>query len=119
MRQKKLRLEILTPEGKLLGADSLISVNIPLADGCPIGIKPGHAPLIAETEQGTVHFQGSNQEQNEIKLHPGVLNIRKNLVTILTPGELSTSPTEMIKTSETEYKRLITTLINHFNLQQD
>ncbi len=36
MNQKLLELRVLTPDGSLVEADSLISINIPLSDGCPI-----------------------------------------------------------------------------------
>lgn len=118
MSTEFLKLKILTPEGAVLETDSLTSVNVPLADGCPIGIRPGHAALIAETEQGTVHYRGPNQE-DKIKLHAGVLDIRDNGIIILTPGEVSKIPSEITQPSETEYDRLMNTLVENISLGQD
>ena len=118
MNPELLSLKILTPEGSLLEADSLISISIPLADGGPIGIKPGHAPLIAETTQGTVIYRESGRE-NKINLLAGVLDIRDNLVIILTPGENMTMLPENTQPSETEYDRLMKTLVENFSLNQD
>ena len=112
-----LRLKILTPEGSILEAEALNSVNIPLADGCPIGIRPGHTPLIAETVQGTVYYQSSNQ-QDKIELHAGILDLRDNLVIILTSGEVSTIRPDVAQSSQTEYDRLMNTLVEKFKLIQ-
>lgn len=117
-RETLLSLEILTPEGTLLEADSLFSVNIPLADGSPIGIRPGHAPLIAETVQGSVRFR-SDEGERQIELHAGVLDIRDNRVIILTHGKVSGTPLEIVDGSETEYDRLMGSLIEKINLNQD
>lgn len=113
-----LSLNILTPEAMILKADSLFSINIPLADGCPIGIRPGHAPLIAETMQGSVRFRSSEGE-SQIELHAGVLDIRQNLVIILTPGKVSATPREITTESKTDYDRLMGTLIETLSLNQD
>ncbi len=117
MNQKLLELRVLTPDGSLVEANALISINIPLSDGCPIGIRPGHAPLIAETQRGTVFYKESGQE-NKINLHPGLLEIRDNLVIILTPGEITSLPSENSQPSETEYDRLMKTLLENFGLTQ-
>jgi len=118
MSQDSIDLRIITPEGSLLEAESLNTVNVPLADGFPIGIRPGHAPLIAETKKGEVFYRDSNLEQR-IDLHAGVLEIRENVVIILTPGEASTIPNEITKSSETEYDRLMNTLAEKFSLKQE
>ncbi len=118
MSSNSLKLKILTPEGSLLEAGSLDSVNVPLADDCPIGIRPGHAPLIAETNKGKVLYRESNHEK-QIELHAGVLEIRDNVVLILSPGEVSTIPQEITQPSETEYDRLMNTLVEKFNVNQD
>jgi F0F1-type ATP synthase epsilon subunit len=117
-KETLLSLEILTPEGTILKADSLFSINVPLADGSPIGIRPGHAPLIAETLQGSVRFRTAESE-SQIELHAGVLDIRDNRVIILTPGKVSGTPREIADGSETEYDRLMGSLIEKINLNQD
>lgn len=113
-----LSLNVLTPEGSILDEEALYSVNVPLADGCPIGIKPGHAPLIAETIQGLVRFRSSDGE-NQIELHAGVLDIRDNQVIILTPGKVSATPLEITEESENDYDRLMTSLIEKLDLNQN
>lgn len=117
-RETTLMLKVLSPEGNILEVNNLISVNIPLADGSPIGIKPGHAPLIAETEEGAVFFYGPQKEDN-IKLQAGLLEIRDNLITILTSGEISTTSPEMTQTSNIKYDRLMKTLIEDSGVNED
>lgn len=116
MRTKFLKLRVLTPEGVILDEGTLMSVNIPLADDCPIGIRPGHAPLIAETIKGIVHFRGPEKE-GEIKLHAGILEIRDNEIIILSPGEVSIISPEITQPSESEYDRLMNTLVENFTLK--
>ncbi|MDY6846254.1 MAG: F0F1 ATP synthase subunit epsilon [Chloroflexota bacterium] len=110
-----LSLNVLTPEGSILEEEALYSVNVPLADGSPIGLKPGHAPLIAETIQGSIRFRSLDGE-HQIELHAGVLDIRDNQVIILTPGKVSTTPLEITEESENDYTRLMTSLIEKLDL---
>ena len=105
-----ISLRVLTPEGAILEVDQLTSVNVPLIDGGTIGIKPGHAPLIAETTRGFVRFD-TETGQKSIELHPGVLDIRDNLVLILTAGETSQTPERVMQTAGIAFERLMKTLV--------
>ncbi len=107
-----LTLRVLTPEGIILEADQLSAVNVPLVDGGMIGIRPLHAPLIAETDQGEVIYRNQG-EPKAIELHAGVLDIHQNVITILTAGEVTETPPEVAQAPETEYDRLMQTLIEH------
>lgn len=118
MRSDFLKLRVITPEGVILDESTLISVNIPLADDCPIGVRPGHAPLIAETIKGIVHYRGP-EKQGEITLHAGVLDIRDNEIIVLTPGEVSTISPNITQPSKSEYDRLMNTLVETFTLKED
>lgn len=106
----KLTLSVLTPEGMVFTKEGLDSVNIPLADGCPIGIRPGHAPLIAETVKGAIRYRSINQE-DQIHLHAGVLEIREDVIMLLTAGEIEKTPEALGEPVTTEYDRLMKTLI--------
>jgi len=112
-----LTLKVLTPEGLILKADQLNSVSIPLVDGGTIGIRPMHAPLIAETTQGKVSYR-TEMDSNEIELHAGVLDIYHNVITILTAGKVAASEPEAFRKTETEYNRLMQTLIDHLYPEQ-
>lgn len=108
-----LSLKVLTPESTLLEVDQVTSVIVPLSDGGTIGIKPNHGPLIAETSTGFVSYQ-TETGQSRISLHPGVLDIRNNMVVILTPGEITESSELVSEPAVIELDRLMKTLIQAF-----
>ncbi len=113
-----LTLKVLSPEGIIFEEKDLHAVNVPLADGCPIGIRPGHAPLIAETEQGTIRYRSADSKE-EILLHAGILDIRDNIVTLLTVGKVEETPNSNSEPTTTEYDRLMQTLIEQIQLEDD
>ena len=116
--RERLHLKILTPDGIILERKFLAAVNVPLVDGLPIGIRPGHAPLIAETVQGSVKYRTSTDEA-EVELHAGVLEIRENVIMILTAGKVSTTPPEISTQPEKEFDRLMQTLIDKLVPEQE
>jgi ATP synthase F1 epsilon subunit len=85
--EDELTLRILSPDGQVLEASHLQEVIVSLADGGPIGIRPKHAPLIAETVAGNVTIVKPG-EMVEVALFSGLLTVRDNIVTILTTGEV-------------------------------
>jgi F0F1-type ATP synthase epsilon subunit len=93
-------------------------VKVSLANGFPLDIRPGHAGLIAETLNGMLKYR-SKEEESEIDLFAGILDISNNLVTILTPGRISNTTPHSPGLSEKEYDRLMKTLIENFNIDQD
>jgi len=106
-----LEIKVLTPDGILFEASELQAVNIRLSNGLLLGIRPGHAPLIAETMQGPVSIR-NNSDADEITLYAGVLEIRNNTIIILTAGKVEKTPQEITATSELEFDRLMKTLLN-------
>lgn len=113
-----LTLRVLTPEGAILEVVALKAVNVPIANGGTIGLRPGHAPLIAETSKGAVHYR-SETEAGGIELHPGILDIRNNHVIILTAGEVLQTPDAIIKPAETDFDRLMYTLVGELDPEPD
>lgn len=111
-----LTLRILAPEGAILEKENLSAVNVPLVDGGSIGIRPSHAPLIAETSRGVIQYR-SDISQDSIELYPGVLTIKDNLVIILTAGEILQTDNVILEPAGNEFDRLIQTLIS--DLQPD
>ncbi len=105
-----ISLKVLTPEGTILEVDEITSVIVPLSDGGTIGIKPDHGPLIAETTSGMVRYQ-TETGQKRIALHPGVLDIRNNLVVILTSGEITQAPELLSEPRTMELDRLMKKLM--------
>ena len=106
--QNFLTLKVLTPVGTLIERSHLSGITIPLVNGYPIGIRPGHAPLIAETSQGQIKYRETG-EVFSIDLHAGVVDIRDHVVTILTPGEVDA--TTQVPATEKEYNRLMRTFV--------
>jgi F0F1-type ATP synthase epsilon subunit len=101
-----LTLRVLSPEGILLEANGVTAVNVPLVDSGGIGIRPGHAPLIAETVEGNVQYQTKSQE-NRIAIMPGILSISDNTVTILTSQKIGGDFSENDSPQDNEFPRLI------------
>ena len=105
-----LVLKVLSPEGIILEENNLKAVNIPLVDSTRIGIHPGHAPLIAETDAGPIKYRFESFEK-QISLHAGVLDVRNNIIIVLTAGEIVSTQETMSVSAPSEYDRLMQTLI--------
>lgn len=112
----RLTLRILSPDGISIEKTELTSISIPLADGGGIGIKPGHAPLIAETVRGTIRFN-SELGEDSIEVHPGVLEIRENSVIILSAGKVTQQSDFVSEPAQVKFERLMQTLVS--KLQPD
>lgn len=118
MNDSTLSLRVLTPEGVLLDEDNLDGINIPLANGYPIGIRTGHAPLIGRTAPGKISYRQGNRERS-LLLHSAVLEIRENMVTLLSAGEIDKIPEEIVQTFHTAYNRLMQTLNGQIESRQE
>ncbi len=119
---KLLRLQVLTPAETLLEAEDVSWVQARLADGCGIGIYPGHAPLLAETVDAPLRYADEAGEHT-FDVKAGILQIDdQNGVTVFTSGILSTSSdsspplTVAEDTEERQFQRLAEELIDR--LQQ-
>ena len=91
-----IRLTVVTPVQTLLEAEGVAWVQASLADGGPIGIYPGHAPLLAETVTAPLRYTDASGE-HMIDLNAGILQVSEKSVTVFTdsvkPGEgLEPSP---------------------------
>ena len=113
-----LTLKIVSPDGSGIAKEELSSISVLLADGGWIGIKPGHSPLIAETSRGAVLFR-SGTDENSIELHPGVLEIRDNTVSILTAGEVSQHVDFIAEPAQMTFDRLMQTLVSEHQPDQE
>lgn len=115
---RSLALKVFTPNGLIHELSELSSINVPLANGYPIGIFPGHAPLIAGTLQGSIRYQ-SKKQRGELRLHAGILSIRDNIVVIFTAGELGEADKVEARIEETKYNRLMETLVNKLKMGEE
>lgn len=82
---KSLHLRVWTPDEVILDIGQVNWANLELADGGSIGIRPGHAPLVAETLTAPMYFEDESGE-HFLFLEAGILQIERNRVTVLTPG---------------------------------
>lgn len=84
-----LRLTILTPTRALLEDAEVAWIKAQLAGGTPIGIWPGHAPLLAETARAPLRYADSGGEQ-QVDLQAGVLQVEQTgHVRVLTGGRIA------------------------------
>lgn len=83
---KHLHLTVLTPEGSLLDVPDADWVQAQLADGYRIGVYPGHAPLLAETQTAALRYAVAGQEQQTAILEAGILRIGARQALLLTGG---------------------------------
>lgn len=114
---KTLTLKVFTPNGLLYEFTELSTINVPLANGYPLGVLPGHAPLIAGTAQGKVRFSGNNKN-GALSFHAGILSIRDNVIIIFTAGELGETNQSQAKEEDIKYNRLMETLVNTLQKQK-
>jgi F0F1-type ATP synthase epsilon subunit len=79
---RTLKLIVKSPAGLLFEANGLKSVQLALIDG-GIGIRAGHAPMIAEVSDGEVVLD-DGESIVEIPVHAGITVVQDDLVTIYT-----------------------------------
>lgn len=81
----RLHLRVWTPGETLLDVADVRWVQAQLADGGGIGIRPGHAPLLAETVTAPLRYADQAGAQ-ALDLEAGILQIERGRVTIFTSG---------------------------------
>jgi F0F1-type ATP synthase epsilon subunit len=75
------RLVVQTPAETLLQLTGVDWVQVPLADGGPIRVLRGHAPLLAETGAGVLTY-GDDTGEHAIGLDAGVLRVSADEVMV-------------------------------------
>jgi F0F1-type ATP synthase epsilon subunit len=84
---------IRTPAETALEAYDVTWVQVQLADGGPISILPGHAPLLAETVAAPLRYV-DGAGKHSVLVNAGLLYVARGEVTIYTTGQGdSSSPT--------------------------
>jgi F0F1-type ATP synthase epsilon subunit len=83
---------VLTPVKTLIEAVGVAWAQIELADGGPIRIYPGHAPLLAETVDGHLRYADESGEHS-LDLLAGILSTNLDGVTVLTAGRVEAGST--------------------------
>jgi F0F1-type ATP synthase epsilon subunit len=80
-----LHLRVWTPGETLLDITDVRWMQAQLADGGGIGIRPGHAPLLAETVTAPLRY-ADQAGAHALDLEAGILQIERGRVTIFTSG---------------------------------
>lgn len=78
-----LRVEVLSLGSGGLELEQVERLQVRLQDGSWLGIRPGHAAMIAATSDGELRYRKDNQDQS-ISVKAGILALSDNLVSILT-----------------------------------
>ena len=114
---ESLHLRVCTPDEVILNNEQVNWVNLKLADRGSIGIRPGHAPLLAETLTAPVYFEDESGE-HLLFLEAGILQIERTRVTVLTQGLANVEDAEeQPDEEETRFDRLARVLFTMLNAQ--
>ena len=81
-----LKLTILNPESISIEDISVREVIVPASNGM-LGIKPGHAPLMAMLKKGNIFYADADGKEQKVGIHKGFAEILGNKVLILATGE--------------------------------
>ena len=114
---ESLHLRVWTPDEVILDIEQVDWVNLELADGGSIGIRPGHAPLMAETLTAPVYFEDESGE-HLLFLEAGILQVKGTGVTVLTHGLADVEDSEdQPDEEETRFDRITRALFAMLNAQ--
>lgn len=80
---KTLTVEVLSLGSGGLRLENISSLQLLLADGSWLGLRPGHAPLVTATGDGELKYRQDGDEQT-VQVKGGILTLRDDLVSILT-----------------------------------
>lgn len=81
--KKTLTVEILSLGSGGMRLENISSLQLVLADGSWLGVRPGHAPLITATGDGELKYQ-QDSKYRSVQVKGGILNLKDDLVSILT-----------------------------------
>jgi F0F1-type ATP synthase epsilon subunit len=118
--RKPFRLKVLTPERTLLAVKGVTQVQAQLADGSPIGIYPGHAPLLAETVAAPLRYTDPSGE-HALDLCAGILQVGDEGVTVFARSQISEvcETSEILEEDDGRFDRLAHELLTRLNAQPD
>ena len=81
--EKLLRVEVLSLGSGGLELEQVERLQVRLEDGSWLGIRPGHAAMIAATGDGELKYRKDDQDRS-VPVKAGILTLSGNLVSILT-----------------------------------
>lgn len=80
---KMLRVRVLSLGSGGMELERVEALQVRLQDGSWLGVRPGHAPIIAATGDGELKFRQDERDQ-VILVKNGILTLIDDLVSILT-----------------------------------
>lgn len=78
-----LKVRVLSLGQGGLELEQVERLQVQLEDGSWLGIRPGHAAMIAATADGDLKYRKDNQDQT-VAVKAGIMTVTDNLVSILT-----------------------------------
>ncbi len=81
--EKLLKIQVLSLGSGGLELEQVEGLQVRLKDGSWLGIRPGHAAMIAATGDGELKYRKDSQDQ-VVSVKAGILTLADNLVSILT-----------------------------------
>lgn len=105
-----MRLRVSTPEETWLDASDVSQVQAWLADGGSIGIRPGHAPLLAETVPGPLHYADADGE-HRVDLDRGILRVHEGGVDLFASADGPAEGLLDVDEKEERFERLARALL--------
>jgi F-type H+-transporting ATPase subunit epsilon len=116
---RAFRLTVLTPEQTLLDVQRVAWVQVQLADGGPIGVYPGHAPLLAETVVAPLRYKDPSGE-HALDLNAGILQVGSEGVTVLASARaFETRETLEVAKDDERFDRLAQELLTTLGAHSD
>ena len=108
---ERLDLWIATPERALLDIEDAHWVRVQIADGGSLGIRPGHAPLVAQTVTAEVRY-ADDKGEHHLEVEQGILQVHRQGVSIFTTGSPAGRYEALSRTDREEhFDRLATALL--------
>ena len=82
-----LKLEIVTPEGRLF-CDDVKDVTLPGSEG-EFGVYPGHASLVSLLQAGVIDIELADGKHEVVAINWGHTKVDENSVTVLADGAVA------------------------------
>ncbi len=81
-----IHVDIVSAEGEIFSGD--VEMIVAPAKMGELGIKPRHAPLITNLQPGEIRLQIPDEEERQIYVTGGILEVQPHLVTVLADSAL-------------------------------
>ncbi len=97
-----IKIEIISAEQAIFSGEAKF-VSLP-ADKGEIGILPGHTPFISKIKPGIIHIQKENDENINIFVAGGVLEVQPGKITVLSDTAVRSEDIDEAKLIESKQR---------------